>query len=191
MNVYTYMHRQQDVPAVFHRSDNAKGAIVRSVGIHNGVRCVQKVYKNTPKHFDREVEMQTLAGAAGVGPRIVGARREPGADAFITMEQVFPCTLTADDLVEIHALYVKLDAISVLHNRAEVKNFMKTFAGAWVLVDYSDARAGRLGDIAHFNVNVSFTILCSRIGGDAVDAAFVGCMPQLQREPADGVPIVP
>ena len=190
MNVH---YREQDIPAIFHRSTNAKGAIVRSIGMHNGVRCVQKVYKRHPKNFDREVEMQTLAGAAGVGPRVVTARADPGCDAFITMEQVFAHAPTADDLVDIHALYIKLDALGILHNRAEVRNFMKKRDGSWVLVDYSDSRRTRESDIPHFNVDVSFTILCSRIGrvgGDA-GAAFVSGVPQLGGEPPDRLSVIP
>tara|TARA_Y100000389_G_C17127049_1_gene348330 strand:- start:72 stop:551 length:480 start_codon:yes stop_codon:yes gene_type:complete len=143
-------------PTVYHRGANS---VVKSVGFLKDVRCVRKEYFATHSRFDTEVAMQTVAAAAGVAPRVIAA-----TETSITMEQVFAANVTADDLVDIHDIYKSLDSLGVIHNSADPTNFMKTEAGRWVLVDFSRAREKMENDDAFFNVNVSFTILCTKIG---------------------------
>jgi len=155
-------------PTVYHRG---KKSIVKSVGFVNGVRCVRKEYfaahgvhsdGGAPPdrvNFDSEVAMQTVAAAGGMAPRILAA-----TGTSITMEQVFAANVTADELVKIHGVYKSLDDLGIIHNSADPRNCMKTKAGKWVLVDFSNAREKVKVDDVFFNVNVSFTILCTKIG---------------------------
>jgi predicted Ser/Thr protein kinase len=139
------------------------------VGFINGVRCVRKEYTSAPASFDTEVAMQTIAAAAGVAPRVLQA-----TENTITMEQVYAAEVTADDLKSILAVYKSLDQLNIIHNSADPKNLMKTKAGKWVLVDFGEAREKRKGDSDCFNADISFTILCTRVGHtDEIDCKWM------------------